>query len=59
VGKPAEALAQIAAEEAATLIVVGSRRQGRLHPGLRSGLAGELAASAPCPVVIVPPPLRR
>jgi len=59
VGDPAEALAQIAAEEAATVIVVGSRRQGRLRPGLRSGLAGELAASAPCPVVIVPPPLRR
>jgi nucleotide-binding universal stress UspA family protein len=59
VGEPAEALAQIASEEAATLIVVGSRRQGRLRPGLRSGLAGELAASAPCPVVIVPPPLRR
>jgi nucleotide-binding universal stress UspA family protein len=59
VGEPAEALAQIAAEEAATLIVVGSRRKGRLRPGLRSGLAGELAASAPCPVVIVPPSLRR
>jgi nucleotide-binding universal stress UspA family protein len=59
VGEPAEALAQIAAEEAATLIVVGSCRQGRLRPSLRSGLAGELAASAPCPVVIVPPSLRR
>jgi nucleotide-binding universal stress UspA family protein len=58
VGEPAQALARIAAEEAATLIVVGSRRQGRLRPGLRSGLAGELAASAPCPVVIVPPPRR-
>jgi nucleotide-binding universal stress UspA family protein len=56
VGAPAEALAQIAAEEAAILIVVGSRRQGRLRPGLRSGLAGDLAASARCPVVIVPPP---
>lgn len=59
VGEPAEALAQIASEEAATLIVVGSRHQSRLRPGLRSGLAGELAASAPCPVVIVPPPLQR
>jgi nucleotide-binding universal stress UspA family protein len=57
-GEPAEALAQIAGEEAATLIVLGSRRQGRLRPGLRSGLAGELAASAPCPVVIVPLPRR-
>jgi nucleotide-binding universal stress UspA family protein len=59
VGEPAEALAQIAGEEAATLIVVGSRPQGRLRPGLRSSLAGELAASAPCPVLIVPPSLRR
>ncbi len=59
VGEAAQALARIAAEEAATLIVVGSRSQGRLRPGLRSGLAGELAASAPCPVVIVPPPPRR
>jgi nucleotide-binding universal stress UspA family protein len=58
VGEPAEALARIAAEEAATLIVVGSRRQGRLRPGLRSGLAGDLAAAAPCPVVVVPPPTR-
>lgn len=56
VGEPAEALARIAAEEAATLIVVGSRRQGRRRPRLRSGLAGDLAATAPCPVVVVPPP---
>jgi nucleotide-binding universal stress UspA family protein len=55
VGEPAQTLARIAAEEAAALIVVGSRRQGRLRPGIRSGVAGELAASAPCPVVIVPP----
>ncbi len=58
VGEPAEALARIAAEEGATLIVVGSRRQGRRRPKLRSGLAGELAATAPCPVVVVPPPAR-
>jgi nucleotide-binding universal stress UspA family protein len=59
VGEPAEALARIAAEEAATVILVGSRRQGRLRPGLHSGLAGELAVTAPCPVVVVPPPSRR
>jgi nucleotide-binding universal stress UspA family protein len=59
VGEPAETLAQIATEEAATVIVVGSRRQGRLRPGLRSGLADELAGSAPCPVLVVPPSLRR
>jgi nucleotide-binding universal stress UspA family protein len=58
-GEPAEALARIAGEEAATLIVVGSRRQGRWRPRLRSGLAEDLAATAPCPVLIVPPPTPR
>jgi nucleotide-binding universal stress UspA family protein len=55
VGEPAEAIARIAAEEAATLIVVGSRRQGWRRPSLRSGLAADLVATAPCPVVVVPP----
>lgn len=55
VGEPAEALARIASEEAASVIIVGSRRQGRLRPRLRSGLARGLAAAAPCPVVVVPP----
>ena len=59
VGEPAEGLARIASEEAASLIVVGSRREGRLRPRLRSTLAGTLAAAAPCPVVIVPPARRR
>ena len=59
VGEPAEAIARIAAEEAATLIVLGARRQGWRRPRLRSRLAGDLAATAPCPVVVVPPPARR
>lgn len=59
VGEPAEALARIAAEEAATLIVVGSRRQGWRPARLRSTLASDLTATAPCPVVVVPPPARR
>jgi nucleotide-binding universal stress UspA family protein len=59
IGEPAEGLARIASEEAASLIVVGSRRQGRLRPRLRSTLADNLAAAAPCPVVIVPPAGRR
>lgn len=59
VGEPAETLAQIAAEEAATLIIVGSRRYGLLRPRLRRSVASELAASAPCPVVIVPAASRR
>ena len=58
VGEPVEALARVAAEEAATLIVVGSRRQGWRRPRLHSGLADDLAATASCPVVVVPPPPR-
>ena len=59
VGEPADALSRIAAEEGATVIVIGSRRQGRRQPKLRSALARELAATARCPVVVVPPPPRR
>jgi nucleotide-binding universal stress UspA family protein len=53
-GDPAESVARIAAEEAADLIVVGARRGLRART-LRSSLAGDLAATAPCPVVIAPP----
>jgi nucleotide-binding universal stress UspA family protein len=56
VGEPAEALARIAAEEAAILLILGSPRQRLLRRTLRSGLARDLAATAPCPVVVVPPP---
>ena len=59
VGHPSDALARIAAEEAATLIVLGSRRRRLLRGRLGSGLAGDLAATAPCPVVVVPPPAPR
>jgi nucleotide-binding universal stress UspA family protein len=54
VGDPVVAVATIAAEEAADLIVVGSRR-GLLGRTLRSSLAAELASTAPCPVVVAPP----
>jgi nucleotide-binding universal stress UspA family protein len=55
VGDRAEMLARIAAEEAADLIVIGSRRQGRFRRGLRSTLAAELESETPVPVVIAPP----
>jgi nucleotide-binding universal stress UspA family protein len=52
VGHPAELLPMIAAAENAVMIVVGSReRRGKL----RSRLGRELAATAQCPVVVVPP----
>jgi len=56
-GDPAEAVAVIAAEEAADLIVVGARL-GLLGRTLRSSLARELAATASCPVVVAPPESR-
>jgi nucleotide-binding universal stress UspA family protein len=59
VGEAAEVLARIASEEAASLIVVGSRPHGWRRPRLHSRLAGDLATTAPCPVVVVPPPARR
>ena len=55
VGAPAKELARVAAEEAASLIVVGSRRR---HCWQRSGtsrLAADLSATTGCPVVVVPP----
>ena len=53
-GDPAEAVARIAAEEAADLIVIGARRGLRART-FRSSHAGDLAATASCPVVVAPP----
>lgn len=58
-GDRASTLARVASEEAAALLVVGSRSQGRAGRQLLSGLAAELNATAPCPVLVVPPPARR
>lgn len=53
-GNPAEAVAPIAAEEAADLIVVGAQRGLRART-LRTVLAADLAATASCPVLVAPP----
>jgi nucleotide-binding universal stress UspA family protein len=55
VGEPAALIGQIAAEEAADLIVVGSRARGRLRRGLESKLARQLETATPVPVLIAPP----
>jgi nucleotide-binding universal stress UspA family protein len=55
VGEPAALLGQIAAEEAADLIVVGSHARGRLRRGLESKLARQLETTTPVPVLIAPP----
>lgn len=57
-GERAEALAQVAAEEGADLIVVGSRRAGFGSRKLRCNLVRELEAATPVPVVVVPPATR-
>jgi nucleotide-binding universal stress UspA family protein len=54
-GDPAELIGQIAAEEAADLIVVGARTRGRLRRGLESRLAEQLGSETPVPVLIAPP----
>lgn len=59
VGEPAALLGQIAAEEAADLIVVGSRARSRLRRGLESSLARQLETATTVPVVIAPPKSRR
>jgi nucleotide-binding universal stress UspA family protein len=59
VGEPAALIGQIAAEEAADLIVVGSRARGRLRRRLESTLARQLETATPVPVLIAPPRTRR
>jgi len=58
-GDRAEALAQVAAEEGADLIVLGSRPTGLGNGKLRCTLARDLEASTPIPVVVAPPTTRK
>jgi nucleotide-binding universal stress UspA family protein len=55
IGERASELSRISAEEAAVVIVVGSRGRYRWGRGRMSRLSAELTCTAPCPVVIVPP----
>jgi nucleotide-binding universal stress UspA family protein len=57
-GSRAEALAEVAAEEGADLIVLGSRIAGLGGRLLRSGLARELEQATPVPVLVSPPSTR-
>lgn len=58
VGDRADALARVAAEEGADLIVIGSRPAGLGNRKLRCTLARELEAATPIPVVVAPPTTR-
>jgi nucleotide-binding universal stress UspA family protein len=59
VGDPAALLGQIASEEAADVIVVGSRRRGWVRRGFESRLAEDLNTETPVPVLVAPPLRRR
>jgi nucleotide-binding universal stress UspA family protein len=53
-------LSEIAEDEDASLIVVGSRGRGAMASTLFGSVSESLANAAPCPVMIVPPaPIRR
>jgi nucleotide-binding universal stress UspA family protein len=54
-GDPAESLADIAEEEAAELLVVGARGRTGLAAALLGSVSQRLAATAGCPLLIVPP----
>jgi nucleotide-binding universal stress UspA family protein len=58
-GDRAEVLAQVAAEEGADLIVLGSRPSGLGSRKLRCTLARELEATTPVPVLVAPPSTRK
>jgi nucleotide-binding universal stress UspA family protein len=59
VGDRVSELSRIAGEEAAVVIVVGSRSRYRRRRSLVSRLSAELRSAAPCPVLVVPPRPRR
>ena len=58
-GNPADALAEVAADEGADVIVIGSRPSGIGSRRLRCTLARELEAATPIPVVMAPPATRK
>jgi nucleotide-binding universal stress UspA family protein len=55
VGFPPERLADLADEENAELIVVGSRGRGRFKAAFLGSVSNSLVGVARCPVLIVPP----
>jgi nucleotide-binding universal stress UspA family protein len=58
-GDRAEAIAYVAAEEGADVIVLGSRPAGLRGRKLHSTLARELEATTPVPVLVAPPSTRK
>jgi nucleotide-binding universal stress UspA family protein len=54
-GSVVEALVDEAKQQGATLLVSGSRRLSSFERLLLTSIGSELAATAPCPVMVVPP----
>jgi nucleotide-binding universal stress UspA family protein len=54
-GSPATALDELARREDVGLIVVGSSRRRSLRSAVLGSVSMQLAKSAPCPVLVVPP----
>jgi nucleotide-binding universal stress UspA family protein len=55
IGKAAERIVEIARQEDAVLVVIGSRGRGDVSSAVLGSVSHAVAANAPCPVVIVPP----
>jgi nucleotide-binding universal stress UspA family protein len=55
VGLPAEQLVEIADDEGAELIVVGSRGRGAFKAAFLGSVSNSLVGIARCPILIVPP----
>jgi nucleotide-binding universal stress UspA family protein len=55
IGYPAEGLADLADEEGAEMIVVGSRGRGAFKAALLGSVSTSLIGVARCPVLVVPP----
>ena len=53
-GSPGRAVARLAEERGASLLVVGSRGRGPLATGLLGSVSHEILSTASCPVVVVP-----
>jgi len=58
-GERVQALANVAAEEGADVVVVGARKAGPRGRRLASSLARELPTATPVPVLVAPPSRRK
>lgn len=55
IGRAADRILAVCAEEPAELVVVGSRGRGGVKSAVLGSVSAAIAARAPCPCVVVPP----